>query len=70
VAQYDSFLLQIWRSNRREGRQFSARLEHLQDGRSVRCIGIDALLAHLREVLEAEPGVGTRPDEGISLEHR
>ena len=54
VARYDSFLLRVWRSNRREGRQLAARIEHLQDGESVKCLGIDALLDHLRELLEAE----------------
>jgi hypothetical protein len=68
VAHYDSFLLQVWRSNRREGRQLAARLEHLQDGQRVQCAGLDALLAHLRDVLDGGPIASAGQDEDVAPE--
>ncbi len=54
MARYDAFLLRIWRSGMgMEDGQWSARLEHLPDGHSVRFRDLDLLLAYLRAALQA-----------------
>lgn len=66
MAQYHSFLLRVWRSSRHARRQWSARLEGLQDGQHRQFTDLDALLTHLRGVLDpdarAGPGASTGPD--------
>jgi len=52
VAQYQSYLLRVWRSSRPNGWQWAARLEGLQDGEHLRFADLDALLAHLRARLD------------------
>ncbi len=62
MAHYQSFLLRVWRSSRTNGRQWSARLEGLQDGELLRFADLDALLAHLRALLDADtPSGGSGP---------
>jgi len=58
VAQYQSYLLRVWRSSRPNGWQWAARLEGLQDGEHLRFADLDALLAHLRA---ARPRGPVRP---------
>jgi hypothetical protein len=61
VARYQSFLLRVWRSSRTNGRQWSARLERLQDGERLQFANLDALLAHLRTLLDPEAPSGPDP---------
>jgi hypothetical protein len=59
---YESFRLQVWRGNRHGRVQWSARLERLQDGRYSQFHSTDALLAHLRALLDPEQPAVPRPD--------
>jgi len=61
MADYRSFMLRVWRSSRPNGRQWSARLEGLQDGQRLRFADLDALLAHLRALLDPEASSGPDP---------
>jgi len=63
VAHYQSFLLRVWRSNRTNGRQWSARLEGLQDGERLQFANLDALLAHLHALLDPETPSGPDPPD-------
>ena len=50
MAQYDAFVLRIWRSIGEQGQQWAGRLEHLQLADSLQFSNLDALLAHLRAI--------------------
>ena len=63
MADYCSFLLRVWHSSRANGRQWSARLEGLQDGQHLRFADLDALLAHLRALLDLERPPGPDPPD-------
>jgi len=63
VAHYRSFMLRVWRSSRANGWQWSARLEGLQDGERLRFANLDALLAHLRVLLDPAAPSGPDPPE-------
>lgn len=52
MAQYDSFLVRVWRNVGHEGPQWAARLEHLQSGESVAV----ATFTDLVELLGARAG--------------
>jgi hypothetical protein len=54
LVQYDSFRLQVWRSSRHDRIQWSARLEGLQDGWHIQFSSPDALLCHLRSLLDPD----------------
>ncbi len=60
MPRYTSFVLRVWRSSRHGREQWAARLEDLQAGRSEQFTSSDALLAHLRRVLES-PDQPKRP---------
>lgn len=51
---YQSFMLQVWRSDRFGHAQWSAKLEGLQDGRHLRFDSPGALLSHLHTLLDLE----------------
>jgi hypothetical protein len=65
MPRYTSFMLRVWRSNRHGREQWAARLEDLQNGRSEQFAGPDALLAHLRQVLDPNERSGPDPPERI-----
>lgn len=50
MAQYDAFVLRIWRSIGEQGQQWAGRLEHLQVADSLQFSNLDALLEHLRAI--------------------
>jgi hypothetical protein len=53
---YQSFRLQVWRSDRFGYAQWSALLEEVQDGQNHRFTSPDALLSHLHALLALEHG--------------
>ena len=63
MPRYTSFMLRVWRSSRHGRVQWAARLEDLQAGRSEQFTSTDALLAHLRRLLD--PDGRCDPPEGI-----
>jgi hypothetical protein len=59
---YDEvYLLRLWRSRAASGWQWAARLDRLPEGESHRFRDPEALLAHLRTVLEAS----VSPPDGV-----
>ena len=60
---YASFRLQVWHSNRLGRIQWSARLEGLQDGHRMQFSSPDALLTHLRALLDPDQTTGMWPAE-------
>ncbi len=52
MAQYDSFILRVWRSTGDDGSQWAGRLEHLQQGQSWSFGSLEELLEHLRNVAD------------------
>ena len=61
MPRYTSFVLRVWRSSRHGREQWAARLEDLQAGRSEQFTSTDALLAHLRRVLDPDGRSGPDP---------
>lgn len=59
MPQQERYLLQIWRSRALSGWQWRARLDRLSDGERLRFTDPEALLQHVRALLEAEA-----PDHG------
>ena len=57
---YQSFRLQVWRSDRFGHAQWCARLEGLQDGRSHRFSSAEALLSHLHMQLDLDQHAGSQ----------
>ena len=51
---YQSFRLQVWRSDRYGYAQWAAKLEDLQDGQYYRFTTTGALLSHLQALLDPE----------------
>lgn len=47
MAQYDAFVLRVWRSIGEHGQQWAGRLEHVQRAESIQCTSVDALVEHL-----------------------
>jgi hypothetical protein len=60
---YQSFRLQVWRSDRFGLAQWSALLEGPQGGRHVRFTNTDALLSHLHTLLTLDQHAGAQPSE-------
>jgi hypothetical protein len=58
---YQSFRLQVWRSDRFGYAQWSARLEEMQDGQCHRFTSPDALLSHMQALLAVEQQVDVAP---------
>ncbi len=56
-------MLRVWRSSQPNGWQWSARLEGLQDGQHRRFADLDALLTHLRALLDPEAPSGPDPPD-------
>jgi hypothetical protein len=57
MAEYNSYLLRVWRSRRAGGWEWALRLEHLRDGAVQRFDDPAALVDALWELAEAEaPG--------------
>jgi hypothetical protein len=54
MPQHDRYLLQIWRSRAVSGRQWVARMDRLSDGERLRFTDPEALLQHVRALIEAE----------------
>lgn len=52
MASRDTYLLQIYRGRAVSGRQWAARLTHVPGGASVRFSDPEALLGHLRALIE------------------
>jgi hypothetical protein len=70
VAEYDSYLLRVWRSRRREGWAWALRLEHLQDGAVRRFDDPQALVEALWALAEPERPAGPGPPEAGGAEAR
>ncbi|HEY8286309.1 MAG TPA: hypothetical protein VIJ28_18130 [Chloroflexota bacterium] len=64
MPRHTAFILRVWRSTRHERVQWAARLEDLRDGRHEQFTNPDALLAHLRGLLDSEARSGPDPPEG------
>ena len=66
MAEYDSYLLRVWRSRRAGGWEWALRLEHLRDGAVRRFDDPAALVEALWELAEVEaPGsLHARGQEG------
>ena len=47
MAQYDAFVLRVWRSIGERGQQWAGRLEHVQRAESIQFTSVDALVEHL-----------------------
>jgi hypothetical protein len=54
MPQHERYLLQIWRSRALAGRQWTARLDCLSDGERHRFTDPEALIEHVRALVEAE----------------
>jgi hypothetical protein len=65
MPRYTSYMLRVWRSSRHGREQWAARLEDLQNGQSEQFAGPDALLTHLRRVLDPDDRSGPDPLEEI-----
>jgi len=61
MAEYDSFLLRVWRSRRQGGWAWALRLEHLQDGAVRRFEDPQALVEALWALVEPERPAGPGP---------
>lgn len=62
---YQSFRLQVWRSDRFGYAQWSAQLEEMQGGHSHRFTSPAALLSHMQALLAVEqPADGEPPTQG------
>jgi hypothetical protein len=68
VPDYDSFLLQVWRSKRHDGWMWALRLEHLQGGARQQFDDPAALADALWALAETAPLAETEPphQEGMS----
>jgi len=64
MPRYASFLLRSWHSGRHGRVQWVGRLENLQEGQCEQFTSIDALLAHLRLLLDPDGWCGSDPPEG------
>lgn len=60
---YQSFRLQVWRSDRFGYAQWSARLEEMQDGQCHRFTSPDALLSHMQTLLAVEQQLDAAPSK-------
>jgi hypothetical protein len=67
VARYDWYILRVWRSGRRSGEQWAARLETMPEGESMRFNQPELLLDHLRVLID---GAGAAPKRTTSEEGR
>ena len=56
MTRYDSFLLRVWRRSGTGAGAWAARLEHVQDGCSVRFNTPEALVAYLQATVVPSPG--------------
>jgi hypothetical protein len=54
MPQQERYLLQIWRSRALAGWQWRARLDRLSDGEQHRFTDPEALLQHVRAVMQSE----------------
>ena len=66
MPRYDAYVLRVWRSRGGDELGWSGRLEHMPDGQGRRFNSIEALLAHLRQVLAGDaelPRVDGRTEE-------
>ena len=61
MAEYDSFLLRVWRSRREGGWAWALRLEHLQDGAVRRFEDPQALVEALWALAEPARPAGPGP---------
>lgn len=52
MARYDWFILRIWRSGRRAGEQWAARLEQMPGGQSLRFTEPGDLLSYLAATID------------------
>jgi hypothetical protein len=63
MAQYDAYIVRVWRSAGAGATQWSGRLEYLQGGEVLRFSTPQALLAHLERLIgiyAAEPNHGSQ----------
>lgn len=51
MPRYDAYLLRVWRAEPGDPARWAGRLEHLPDGHFQRFNSLEALLAHLRQLL-------------------
>lgn len=65
---YDSYLLRVWRSRRREGWEWVLRLEHLQDGQRQQFDDPAALVEALWALVDTASPSGPGPPETTSSE--
>lgn len=65
MARYDWYILRIWRSGRRSGEQWAARLEAMPEGESRRFTEPEQLLEHLWTMIQpGDAGPEGMPPEG------
>ncbi|MGH2347043.1 MAG: hypothetical protein ACRDG4_17590 [Chloroflexota bacterium] len=67
MPRYTSYLLRVWRSSRHDRVQWSARLEDLQAGSREQFTSADALLNHLRLLLDPDAPSGPDPPEHTEI---
>ena len=63
MAEYDSYLLRVWRSRREGGWAWALRLEHLQDGARQQFDDPQALVEALWALAEPERPAGPGPPQ-------
>jgi hypothetical protein len=63
MAEYDSYLLRVWRSRREGGWEWALRLEHLQGGEQQQFDNPEALVKALWALVEPRPPSGPGPPE-------
>ena len=64
MPQHERYLLQLWRSRAVSGWQWAARLDRLSDGERHRFTDPEALLQHLRALVDSESLAQGPEDEG------
>jgi hypothetical protein len=70
MAEYDSYLLRVWRSRRVGGWAWALRLEHLQDGERLQFDDPQALVEALWALVEPRAPTGPGPPETGGTEAR
>jgi hypothetical protein len=64
MPQHERYLLQIWRSRALAGWQWTARVDRLSDGERHRFTDPEALVRHVRTLVEAEAPTHEAEEKG------
>jgi hypothetical protein len=64
LPEHERYLLQIWSSRALAGRQWAARLDRLSDGDRRRFTDPEALLQHVRALVQGEPSEPQPEEKG------